>query len=316
MCIRDRLKKNRGNFAKLTEQLEATVSPQKNSSNRDDRFWKPQTDKSGNGYALIRFLPPSEGEELPWARVFNHGFKGPGGWLIENCPTTIGKPCPVCEENTRLWNTGDKDNQNIVRERKRKLKYISNIYVVNDPSNPENNGQVFLYSYGKKIFDKLNDLMRPEFADEQEVNPFDLWEGANFKLKIRQVEGYTNYDKSEFEGVSALSDDDSQLETIYNKQYSLEEFTAPEAFKSYEQIQERLNKVLGSVQMTRTADEDFAPVIDETPPPAPSRTVEAPTFAKKEVPTPTPVAVDAITETELDGVDADDLSYFEKLANE
>ena len=310
------LKKNRGNFAKLTEQLEATVSPQKTSSNRDDRFWKPQTDKSGNGYALIRFLPPSEGEELPWARVFNHGFKGPGGWLIENCPTTIGKPCPVCEENTRLWNTGDKDNQNIVRERKRKLKYISNIYVVNDPSNPENNGQVFLYSYGKKIFDKLNDLMRPEFADEQEVNPFDLWEGANFKLKIRQVEGYTNYDKSEFEGVSALSDDDSQLETIYNKQYSLEEFTAPEAFKSYEQIQERLNKVLGSVQMTRTADEDFAPVIDETPPPAPSRTVEAPTFAKKEVPTPTPVAVDAITETELDGVDADDLSYFEKLANE
>ena len=310
------LKKNRGNFAKLTEQLEATVSPQKNSSNRDDRFWKPQTDKSGNGYALIRFLPPSEGEELPWARVFNHGFKGPGGWLIENCPTTIGKPCPVCEENTRLWNTGDKDNQNIVRERKRKLKYISNIYVVNDPSNPENNGQVFLYSYGKKIFDKLNDLMRPEFADEQEVNPFDLWEGANFKLKIRQVEGYTNYDKSEFEGVSALSDDDSELETIYNKQYSLEEFTAPEAFKSYEQIQERLNKVLGSVQMTRTADEDFAPVIDETPPPAPSRTVEAPTFAKKEVPTPTPVAVDAITETELDGVDADDLSYFEKLANE
>ena len=310
------LKKNRGNFAKLTEQLEATVSPQKNSSNRDDRFWKPQTDKSGNGYALIRFLPPSEGEELPWARVFNHGFKGPGGWLIENCPTTIGKPCPVCEENTRLWNTGDKDNQNIVRERKRKLKYISNIYVVNDPSNPENNGQVFLYSYGKKIFDKLNDLMRPEFADEQEVNPFDLWEGANFKLKIRQVEGYTNYDKSEFEGVSALSDDDSQLETIYNKQYSLEEFTAPEAFKSYEQIHERLNKVLGSVQMTRTADEDFAPVIDETPPPAPSRTVEAPTFAKKEVPTPTPVAVDAITETELDGVDADDLSYFEKLANE
>ena len=310
------LKKNRGNFAKLTEQLEATVSPQKNSSNRDDRFWKPQTDKSGNGYALIRFLPPSEGEELPWARVFNHGFKGPGGWLIANCPTTIGKPCPVCEENTRLWNTGDKDNQNIVRERKRKLKYISNIYVVNDPSNPENNGQVFLYSYGKKIFDKLNDLMRPEFADEQEVNPFDLWEGANFKLKIRQVEGYTNYDKSEFEGVSALSDDDSQLETIYNKQYSLEEFTAPEAFKSYEQIQERLNKVLGSVQMTRTADEDFAPVIDETPPPAPSRTVEAPTFAKKEVPTPTPVAVDAITETELDGVDADDLSYFEKLANE
>lgn len=300
----------------MTEQLEATVSPQKNSSNRDDRFWKPQTDKSGNGYALIRFLPPSEGEELPWARVFNHGFKGPGGWLIENCPTTIGKPCPVCEENTRLWNTGDKDNQNIVRERKRKLKYISNIYVVNDPSNPENNGQVFLYSYGKKIFDKLNDLMRPEFADEQEVNPFDLWEGANFKLKIRQVEGYTNYDKSEFEGVSALSDDDSQLETIYNKQYSLEEFTAPEAFKSYEQIQERLNKVLGSVQMTRTADEDFAPVIDETPPPAPSRTVEAPTFAKKEVPTPTPVAVDAITETELDGVDADDLSYFEKLANE
>ena len=310
------LKKNRGNFAKLTEQLEATVSPQKNSSNRDDRFWKPQTDKSGNGYALIRFLPPSEGEELPWARVFNHGFKGPGGWLIENCPTTIGKPCPVCEENTRLWNTGDKDNQNIVRERKRKLKYISNIYVVNDPSNPENNGQVFLYSYGKKIFDKLIDLMRPEFADEQEVNPFDLWEGANFKLKIRQVEGYTNYDKSEFEGVSALSDSDSELETIYNKQYSLEEFTAPEAFKSYEQIQERLNKVLGSVQMTRTADEDFAPVIDETPPPAPSRTVEAPTFAKKEVPTPTPVAVDAITETELDGVDADDLSYFEKLANE
>ena len=245
------LKKNRGNFAKLTEQLEATVSPQKNSSNRDDRFWKPQTDKSGNGYALIRFLPPSEGEELPWARVFNHGFKGPGGWLIENCPTTIGKPCPVCEENTRLWNTGDKDNQNIVRERKRKLKYISNIYVVNDPSNPENNGQVFLYSYGKKIFDKLNDLMRPEFADEQEVNPFDLWEGANFKLKIRKVDGYWNYDKSEFESPSKLKENDEDIEALWKKQYSLKSFSDQSNFKSYDELKAKFERVVFGLEIPR-----------------------------------------------------------------
>ena len=302
------LKKNRGNFAALAQELEATASPQKNSSNKDERFWKAQTDKSGNGFATIRFLPPSDGEDLPWARVFNHGFKGPGGWLIDNCPTTVNKQCPVCEANTELWNTGDKDNQNTVRDRKRKLKYISNIYVIKDPSNPDNEGKVFLYSYGKKIFDKLNDLMRPQFEDEAEVNPFDLWEGANFKLKIRQVEGYTNYDKSEFESVSPLSTDDDEMETVYNKQYGLEEFTGTEAFKTYDQLKERLNKVLGTVQTSRTAEEDFTPPIAATSAPAASR--EKASYMDATPQSETFQSTSGVEDTE------DDLSYFEQLAQD
>jgi len=296
------LKKNRSDFSKLTQELEKTVSPQQTSSNRDERFWKPSVDKTGNGYAVFRFLPSPDGEDLPWARVFNHGFKGPGGWLIDNCLTTIGKKCPVCEANTELWNTGSTANQNIVRDRKRKLKYISNIYVVKDPANPENEGKVFLYQYGKKIFDKLQDLMRPEFEDEAPINPFDFWSGANFKLKIRKVDGYQNYDKSEFDISSPLSENDEELESIYNMQHSLEEFVSPEKFKTYEQLKERLDKVLGTVQATTTAEEEL---ITE------SETIRAPVVESK----PHVEKVSAYETTEDDDED-DSLSYFQKLANE
>lgn len=296
------LKKNRTNFSKLTEELEKTSQPQSNTSSVDDRFWKPTIDKSGNSYAVIRFLPPTDGEDLPWVRVFNHGFKGPGGWLIDNCLTTVGKPCPVCESNTELWGTGSQDNQNLARDRKRKLKYMSNIYVVKDPANPENEGKVFLYSFGKKIFDKLNDIMRPQFEDEDPVNPFDFWEGANFKLKYRTVDGYGNYDKSEFDRQSALSEDDAELESIYNQQHSLEEFVSPSNFKSYEQLKERLDRVLGNTASMTNADYDMDESISDTP-----------SFAKpsfKEVPTP------ELASASSDDDEDDSISYFTRLAEE
>ena len=300
------LKKNRSNFSRLTQELEKTTSPQNNSSSIDDRFWKPTIDKSGNSYAVIRFLPPTNGEDLPWVRIFNHGFKGPGGWLIDNCLTTIGKPCPVCESNSELWATGSQENQNLARDRKRKLKYISNIYVVKDPANPDNNGKVFLYSFGKKIFDKLNDIMRPQFEDEDPINPFDFWEGANFKLKYRTVDGYGNYDKSEFDRTSALSEDDSELETIYNQQYSLEEFVNPNNFKSYEQIKERLDRVLGVTVPHTTAEQDMHEVkpLGYTEHFAYSPT--KPSFKESPVPEPTSVDED----------EDDSISYFTKLAEE
>ena len=299
------LEKNRNNFSKLAEELEKTSQPQSNSSSQDDRFWKPTIDKTGNSYAVIRFLPPCDGEELPWVRIFNHGFKGPGGWLIDNCPTTIGLPCPVCESNTELWGTGSQDNQNLARDRKRKLKHMSNIYVIKDPGNPDNEGKVFLYSYGKKIFDKLNDLMRPQFEDETPVNPFDFWGGANFKLKYRTVDGYGNYDKSEFDSPAALMEDDSKMESIYKQCHSLEEFVAPSAFKTYDQLKDRLDKVLGVTSPVGTAEtrdmyEDNSSSQESM--------FTKPTF--KESPTP------ELKSVSNDDDDDDSISYFERLANE
>jgi len=228
----------------------------------DDRFWKPEVDKAGNGYAVIRFLPAPNGEDIPWVRVFDHGFQGIGGWYIENSLTTVGKKDPVSEYNSMLWNSGIEANKEQARKQKRRLKYIANIYVVSDPSNPQNEGKVFLYQFGKKIFDKINDVMNPQFEDETPVNPFDFWEGANFKLKIRNVEGYRNYDKSEFESPSTLGDfEDGELEAIWKQEQSLAEFIAPENFKSYEELQAKLNKVLGldgakPVPKGRAADEE------------------------------------------------------------
>ena len=228
----------------------------------DTRFWKPEVDKAGNGYAVIRFLPASKGEDIPWVRLFSHGFQGPGGWYIENSLTTLNKKDPVGEYNSTLWNRGDEAGKEQARKQKRRLSYISNIYVVKDPAHPENEGKVFLYKFGKKIFDKINDQMNPEFEDESPVNPFDLWEGANFKMKIRNVEGYRNYDKSEFDGQSPLLDDDDELETIWGTQYSLQEFVDPKNFKSYEELHARLNRVLGASAVSSTAeevDEDISP---------------------------------------------------------
>jgi len=290
--------RNQNSLDKLLQQVQKDESPAtEKKSYVDERLWKPNVDKAGNGYAVIRFLPAPEGEELPWVRVWNHAFQGPTGqWYIENSLTTLNQKDPVSEYNTQLWNSGVESDKEIARKQKRKLKYYSNIYVVSDPSNPENEGKIFLYAYGKKIFDKLMEAMQPAFEDETPINPFDFWQGANFKLKIRKVDGYWNYDKSEFESVSALKTSDEELESIYKGEYSLQEFMAPSNFKSYDELKTRLDAVLtGSVVTGKTA----AQMVEEEETPAP-------TF--KSEPTPQPASV---------GDDEDDaMSYFEKLANE
>ena len=244
------LKRNRNSFEKLSKAVEATSTGTADSNSKEDtRFWQPEVDKAGNGMAVIRFLPaPSvDGDDaLPWVRTFSHGFQGPGGWFIDNCLTTLNEKCPVCEHNNTLWNSGIEANKDIARKQKRKLSYVANILVVSDPSNPSNEGQIRLFKFGKKIFDKITEAMNPEFADETPVNPFDLWEGANFKLKIRNVEGYRNYDKSEFADASALlNGDDDKLEELWKKEYSLKDFTERKNFKAYDQLKTRLDKVLG-----------------------------------------------------------------------
>lgn len=231
----------------LTEKLIKQVEKLNDSGSKDDdRFWKPVMDKSGVGSAVIRFLPAPQGCELPWAQVWSHAFQGPGGWLIDNCLTTLGQQCPVCEKNRVLWNSGSERDKEEARKQKRKLSYYANIYVVRDPANPDNEGKVFLYKFGKKIFDKIMAAMQPEFDDEQPINPFDFWTGANFKLKLVKKDGYWNYDKSEFASPSALLDgDDDELETIYKSLNNLNDFTDPKEFKSYDDLKKRLEYTLG-----------------------------------------------------------------------
>ena len=256
------LKRNRSDIKTLTKAIEATSQPAEAGSKDDTRFWQPEVDKAGNGMAVIRFLPAPavDGDDaLPWVRTFSHGFQGPGGWFIDNCLTTLNEKCPVCEHNNTLWNSGIEANKEIARKQKRKLSYVANILVVSDPTNPSNEGQIRLYKFGKKIFDKITEAMNPEFADETPVNPFDMWEGANFKLKIRNVEGYRNYDKSEFADVSALLDgNDEKLEELWKKEYSLKDFTEKKNFKPYDQLKGRLDKVLGftGAPIAKTKAED------------------------------------------------------------
>ncbi len=249
------LRKNRGNFDSLMKAVESIANPSNEKKGDDDRFWKPTVDKAGNGLAVIRFLPAPAGEELPWVRIWDHGFQGPTGkWYIENSLTTLNKPDPVAELNSELWNSGIEANKEIARKQKRRLSYVSNILVIRDPANPENEGKVFLYKYGKKIFDKIKDVMQPTFEDEAPVNPFDLWEGANFKLKIRQVEGYRNYDKSEFDSPTALSDDDAELERVWKQSHSLAAFLDPSNFKSYDELKAKLDAVLSGGSRVPTAE--------------------------------------------------------------
>ena len=264
------LKRGRNDFEKLTKAIEASTQSTSEAGSKDDtRFWQPEVDKAGNGMAVIRFLPAPavDGDDaLPWVRIFSHGFQGPGGWFIDNCLTTLNEKCPVCEHNNTLWNSGIEANKDIARKQKRKLSYIANILVISDPSNPSNEGQIRLFKFGKKIFDKITEAMNPEFADETPVNPFDLWEGANFKLKIRNVEGYRNYDKSEFADKSALFDgDDEKLEDLWKKEYALKEFAEKKQFKSYEQLKGRLDKVLGieGTPAPKTKAADSASVMKE-----------------------------------------------------
>ena len=256
------LKKSSGNLEKLTKAIEQLNSSSEGGKS-EDKFWRPEVDKAGNGMAVIRFLPspPQDGDDgLPWVKVFSHGFQGPGGWLIDNCLTTKNQQCPVCEHNNKLWNSGVEANKEIVRKQKRKLNYIANVYIVSDPKHPENEGQVKLFKFGKKIFDKINEAMNPAFEDETPINPFDLWKGANFKLKIRKVDGYQNYDKSEFESASPLLGDDEDLEKIWKSENSLMELISDKEFKSYDDLKARLDKVLGATEMPKTTVESAAPV--------------------------------------------------------
>lgn len=291
------LKENRLNdIAKLTEAASSAGGGGDQKSYKDDRFWKPTVDKAGNGYAVIRFLPAPEGEDLPWVRYWDHGFKGPSGlWYIERSLTSLSQPDPVSEMNSKLWNTGRDEDKQTVRERKRRLHYVVNIMVVSDPANPANEGKVFLYQFGKKIFDKIMDVMQPQFQDEKPVNPFDFWEGADFKLKIRQVEGYRNYDKSEFATpVALLNGDDDQLEGVYNRMHSLQEFLDPKTYKSYGELQEKLMRVLGESAPMSTAESVSLDEVASSP--------SIPTSNEPEI--------------KSESNDDDTLSYFAKLAKE
>ena len=286
--------KRSNSLDKLLGEVQKENAPQEKKSYKDERLWKPEVDKSGNGYAVIRFLPAVEGEDMPWAKVWNHAFQGPTGqWYIENSLTTLGQKDPVSEMNSAYWNTGIESDKEIARKQKRKLQYFSNIYVVSDSKHPENEGKVFLFRYGKKIFDKIMAAMQPEFEDEKAINPFDFWEGANFKLKIRKVAGFWNYDSSDFEAPSALFEDDAKIEEVWKTAYPLAEFTATSNFKSYDELKTRLDAVLsGSVtvgNVTEQMNEEpiAEPVVDTTP-------VES-TSTKEE--------------------DEDSMAYFEKLAN-
>ena len=242
------LKKRRTtDLEKLQSEIEKINKPQNNFSRDDDRFWKAELDKSGSGYAVIRFLPALDDDKTAFVRVFNHGFQGPGGWYIENSLTTLGQKDPLAEYNSTLWNSGIEANKEIARKQKRRLTYISNIFVVEDKANPQNEGKVFLFRYGKKIFDKVSSLLNPEFEDETPVDVFSLWDGANFKLKIRKVDGFSNYDKSEFVTSAALFDDEAKLEETWNSQHSLTEFVGEDKFKSYNELKSRLDIVLGNV---------------------------------------------------------------------
>lgn len=294
------LKQNRkSSFDKLTTELNKLSSgvPQ---DNKDENLWKPDVDKAGNGYAVLRFLPPRTGEDMPFVRIWDHGFQGPGGWYIEKSLTTLNKPDPVSEYNAKLWNSGIESNKDLVRKQKRRLSYYSNIYVVSDPTRPQNEGKVFLFKYGKKIFDKLNEAMHPQFPGEVPINPFDLWDGANFKLKIRQVDGYRNYDKSEFDKQGPLFEDDGDLATKITNIHSLQDLVDPKHFKSYEELKMRLEKAIG--------------VADSSPRNAPRVHEEEESF-------PTPVKSMPAKEAPKAAAtpwdeDDEDLSFFKKLATD
>ena len=311
--------KKQSSLGSLTEKLVKQVEKMNNTTNSgaDERLWKPEMDKTGVGSATIRFLPAPDGEELPWVKMYSHAFQGNGGWFIENSLTTIGQKDPVSEYNRGLWNSGNEKDKETVRKQKRKLSYYSNIYVVKDPANPANEGKVFLFKYGKKIFDKILNAMQPEFDDEDPINPFDFWQGANFKIKIVKKDGYWNYDKSEFDRVGPLLDDDDALEALWKKECSLSAITAPDQFKSYEDLERRMNMVLGlGGTTTPTQSRAVAEQEDEyesysKPVSRESKVMEELEDSYNRSKSP---ALPKITSDDEDEDDA--LSYFQKLAEE
>ena len=293
---------------KLRAAME-TASPSDGAkkSYTDDTMWKPELDKSGNGYAVVRFLPTPDGEEMPWVSYFDHGFQGPGGWYIEKSLTTLNKQDPVSEYNTQLWNTGIEANKEIARKQKRRLHYVSNVYVVSDPKNPDNEGKVFKYRFGKKIFEALKEAISPAFEDEKAINPFDLRdEGANFKIKIRKVDGYWNYDKSEFDSAAPLFTDENRLNDIYKSVHSLSGIIAPSEFKSYEELKEKLDRVLGlQGSVSNSTAESVAEDMEEVP----WSNVNTETVAEEPV-----ISSAEATSPQVEEDDA--MDYFKKLAQD
>ena len=308
--------KKQSKLGSLTDKLVKEVEKMSTggSGGADERFWKPEMDKTGVGSAVIRFLPAPDGEDLPWVKLYSHAFQGPGGWYIENSLTTLGQKDPISEHNRELWNTGTEANKEIVRKQKRKLSYYSNIYVVKDPAHPENEGKVFLFKFGKKIFDKILNAMQPEFEDEEPINPFDFWGGANFRLKIRKVEGYWNYDKSEFDSPSALLDDDDALETLWKKEYSLAAIIAPDQFKSYEDLEKRLKYVLGQKTAARAVAEQEEVYESYTQPVSKEESVMEEleqSYARSKSP-----SLPKVTSVPDDDDEDDAMKYFQKLVDD
>jgi hypothetical protein len=300
--------KKQSKLGSLTQKLVKEVEKMNNAgSSGDDRLWKLDVDKSGNGYAVIRFLPAPEGEDLPFVKLYSHAFQGPGGWYIENSLTTLGQKDPVSEYNTMLWNNGTDSGKEQARKQKRKLTYIANIYVVKDPTNPSNEGKVMLYKFGKKIFDKITAAMQPEFEDEEAIDPFDFWQGANFKLKAKNVAGYRNYDSSEFARQDSLLEDDDAMEAIWKKEYSLEEFTNADQFKSYDDLKKRLDYVLGIKGSPKFQDQETVEQEEEFRVQNRAESNPVPQSMKEEL--------DNLTPTNTDD-DDDTLSYFAKLAED
>ena len=303
------LKSTRGSsIDKLVKAAEAVSTKPEANSYDDDRLWKPTRDKAGNGYAVIRFLPAKEGEDLPWVRYWDHGFKGSTGlWYIENSLTSIGQQDPVSESNSVLWNSGRDEDKQIARDRKRRLHYVSNVLIVSDPSNPENEGKVKLYKFGKKIFDKIMEAMQPAFEDESPCNPYDFWEGADFKIKIRKVEGWVNYDKSEFATPSALYEgDEGRLEETYGQLHNLGDFLEPSNYKSYDELKSKLNRVLGIDAGMEPTTDPFANV-------TPSADAPGMTEAGSAMDTASAETFGQPAESEAED---DTMSYFAKLAKE
>jgi hypothetical protein len=293
MGFSDLKKKSKSGIEDLIKKMEDQT---KTKDYKDDRFWRPEQDKTGNGFAIIRFLPPVDGEDVPWVKLYNHAFQGTGGWYIENSLTTLGQKDPVGELNNQLWNSGLESDKDLARVRKRKLTYIANIYVVSDPANPQNEGKVFLYKFGTKIFEKIQQVMKPEFQDEEAINPFDFWKGANFRIKIRKVGGYTNYDASKFDSQSSLFDDDSKMEKIWKAQHPLLPLVDASNFKSYDELKARLYEVLGgdirgAAPAQKTAEDMSEELVEKKP----------------NLKTKKPVEEDVDDES-------DALSYFQKLA--
>lgn len=308
--------KKQSSLGALTQKLVKEVEKMNaTNSSSDDRYWKLEVDKSGNGYAVLRFLPAPDGEDMPFVKLYSHAFQGKGGWYIENSLTTLGQKDPVSEYNSELWNNGTDAGKDQARKQKRKLTYIANIYVVKDPANPQNEGRVFLYKFGKKIFDKLMAAMQPEFEDEDPINPFDFWQGANFKLKAKNVAGYRNYDSSDFDRPGALLDDDDELEAIWKKEYSLAELVAPDQFKSYEDLKRRLNQVLGvdsrpARSFEEDVEDDDAEAMLRSSKPAFSRERKA--YADDEV----EAVVASSSRSSASDDDDDPLRYFQELADD